>query len=305
MFLILPFTFLLCSQDNVPSWEKEFCASIGCVPWRKLVFTRKCMFGHEGVLNWDDSAGEEAFRNAKDQFWANINGLSCQISLPDPDIYIEKVNWNPQIDAELIKEVDRAYFNPAVNDEATELKDYESSHDNPCKRKNTECGEDLKWETWGTLRGATSTNELVDNPWDRGFTHGSQQMNWQQWRNSGVNNSQSDINPWEQAKNNQLGDPEAYSWGWNSGMSKNVYTNYAGQGERDHVQERRFPDEGRWRYQPKDGRNWNDGCRKRGNFHRGDSGYKSSRYRRDDYQTGHHRSRGRANKGISFAGSRY
>ncbi|KAK4771694.1 hypothetical protein SAY87_032226 [Trapa incisa] len=202
------------SPDNVASWEKEFCASIGCVSWRKLIFTRKCMLWHEGVLKWDDAAGEEAFQNAKNQFWAKINGLQCQISLPEHDIYIEKVNWNPQMDAELIMEVDRAYFNPAVSEEATELNDNVSSNGNPWKRKSMECeGKDMKCEAWGTP----------------------------QWRSPSVNNSQNDTNPWEKG-NNQGGDPGSYSRNWrNWRMWKNLCHNPdAEQGEGNLTKERRF-----------------------------------------------------------------
>ncbi|KAF8395767.1 hypothetical protein HHK36_019718 [Tetracentron sinense] len=43
-------------KPNVPSWEKNV------------------------------SLGEEAFNNAKRRFWAEINGLPYDVSLPDPDI---------------------------------------------------------------------------------------------------------------------------------------------------------------------------------------------------------------------------
>ncbi|KAK4771692.1 hypothetical protein SAY87_032224 [Trapa incisa] len=256
------------SPDNVPSWEKEFCASIGCVSWRKLIFTRKCMFGHDGVLKWDDAAGEEAFQNAKNRFWAKINGLQCQISLPDPDIYIEKVNWNPQIDAELIMEVDRAYFNPAVSEEATELNDNVSSNGNPWKRKNMESeGKNLKCEAWGTRQAATSTNELEDNPWEQRITDGSHHTKWQKWRSSSVNNSQNDANPnpWEKG-NNQGGDQGSYSRDWNRRRWRNLCHNPdAEQGERNLTQKRRFSEGGRWGCQLRESRrNWNDGCTKRG-----------------------------------------
>ncbi|PKI62981.1 uncharacterized protein LOC116188301 [Punica granatum] len=289
--------------DNVPSWEKEFCASIGCVPWRKLLFTRKCMFGHDSVLYWDDSAGKEAFQNCKNRFWAKINDLSCEIALPDPDIYIEKVNWDSHVDPELIKEIDTAYFNPELH-EGAEQKDCESSDENPWDCKRIESGEDLKCEAWSSLQRTTNINETgdshtEDNPWEQGFTRGSEQVNWHHWRSPHVDNSNNDANPWEKGKNKQRGDPEPYSQGWNSRKSKNLYTDYANQGERGPIQERRFSNERRWRDQPK------DGCRKRESFHQGGRGHESSSYRGDGRQTGHEWSQGRASKRVSFAGSRY
>lgn len=94
-------------QPTVPSWEKKFCIVVGAVPWRKVIDTKKIIHLYENVLKWNDSAGEEAFHNAKTRYWEAINGLPCDISLPDPDIYIDKIDWNSEIDPELILDLDR------------------------------------------------------------------------------------------------------------------------------------------------------------------------------------------------------
>lgn len=107
------FYFVEHLQDNVPAWEKRFCYVIGSVPWRKLVNAKKFISCHSNILDWDDSAVEDAFQNAKKRFWANMNGFACDISPPDPDIYIDEVDWNSVIDPELMKELDQAYFAPA------------------------------------------------------------------------------------------------------------------------------------------------------------------------------------------------
>ncbi|XP_021609679.1 bifunctional endo-1,4-beta-xylanase XylA [Manihot esculenta] len=70
------------------------------------------MYCHGNVLNWDDSAGEEAFQNAKKRFWAEINGLTSEISLPDPDKYVDNIDWNPDIDPELITDLELSFFAP-------------------------------------------------------------------------------------------------------------------------------------------------------------------------------------------------
>lgn len=44
------------------------------------------------MLAWDDSAGKEAFDNAKARFWAEINNLPSEIPLPDPNMYIQEVD---------------------------------------------------------------------------------------------------------------------------------------------------------------------------------------------------------------------
>lgn len=65
------------------------------------------MYLYENIVQWNDSAGEEAFQNAKNRFWAKINDRPCDISLPDPDIYIDEIDWNSSIDPELILDLER------------------------------------------------------------------------------------------------------------------------------------------------------------------------------------------------------
>lgn len=61
---------------------------------------KKFIHLYENVLNWNDSAGRDAFSDAKRRFWAEINGLPCDISLPDPDLYIDSIDWDSRIDPE-------------------------------------------------------------------------------------------------------------------------------------------------------------------------------------------------------------
>lgn len=60
---------------------------------------------HKIVQEWDDSAGLEAFQNAKFRYWAKINNHQCDIPLPDPDMYIEEVEHNAVIDPEVIADL--------------------------------------------------------------------------------------------------------------------------------------------------------------------------------------------------------
>lgn len=91
----------------MPSWEKEFCRRVGSVSWKKLLAAKTVKVYNQNVVDWDDSACEEAFQNAKTRFWAEINGLSCDISLPDPDIYIDDVDWNNSyVDPDLLSDLE-------------------------------------------------------------------------------------------------------------------------------------------------------------------------------------------------------
>lgn len=60
----------------------------------------------EHIVNWDDTAGKEAFDNAKARYWAEMNGLQCNLSLPDPDMYIDDVDWEARLDPELYEDLE-------------------------------------------------------------------------------------------------------------------------------------------------------------------------------------------------------
>ncbi|EOA25709.1 hypothetical protein CARUB_v10019062mg [Capsella rubella] len=101
------------SDDGIPVWEKRFCEVIGSVPWQKVVEAADFKSWYSGnVITWDDSACEETFHNEKKRFWSRVNGLRCDVSLPDPDLYISEVDWDTFIDPELIRDLETAYFAP-------------------------------------------------------------------------------------------------------------------------------------------------------------------------------------------------
>ncbi|KAH6779661.1 hypothetical protein C2S52_010898 [Perilla frutescens var. hirtella] len=100
-----------CWQPTVPSWEKEFCRVICSLDWETLLQMKKFVHLYENVTKWDDSAGEEAFCNAKKCFWAEINGLPCDVSLPDPDLYIDKIDWDLETDPDLLPDLESEPLN--------------------------------------------------------------------------------------------------------------------------------------------------------------------------------------------------
>lgn len=65
------------------------------------------MYLYDNVVKWDDFAVKETFDNAKMRYWARINGIPCNLVLPDPDIYIDNVDWNATIDPELIMDLEK------------------------------------------------------------------------------------------------------------------------------------------------------------------------------------------------------
>ncbi|CAJ2671553.1 unnamed protein product [Trifolium pratense] len=104
----------------VPLWEKEFCKSVGSVPWRKVIDVKKSMYLHPNVVSWDDTAVKEAFDNAKNRFYAENEGLPCDIPLPDPNIYIDDVDWNAPVDPELYLDIDIEEARRIMEEEAEE-----------------------------------------------------------------------------------------------------------------------------------------------------------------------------------------
>nr|XP_017250690.1 PREDICTED: uncharacterized protein LOC108221310 [Daucus carota subsp. sativus] len=74
----------------VPSWEKEFTWKVGNFRWEDFVEARKMIFMNKKIMDWEDSACEEAFIAAKKRFWDHYNGYESEVLLPDPDMHIDK-----------------------------------------------------------------------------------------------------------------------------------------------------------------------------------------------------------------------
>ncbi|CAN6904024.1 unnamed protein product [Brassica oleracea] len=110
-------------DDGIPVWEKRFCEVIGSVPWPKVVEATNFKSWYTGnVITWDDSACQETFHNEKKRFWSHVNGVHCDISLPDPDLYVSDVDWDTTVDPELISDLEGAYFTPPDDEVKSGLK---------------------------------------------------------------------------------------------------------------------------------------------------------------------------------------
>ncbi|KAL0012120.1 hypothetical protein SO802_007228 [Lithocarpus litseifolius] len=187
-------------KDVVPLWEKNFCTSVGRIPWGKIVDNKKYIHFQDNVLSWDDSAGKVAFQNAKKRFWAEINGLLCDISLPDPDMYIDEIDWNTNIDPELIKELDEELHNMQ-----------QENNNNPRRRWNQQEPKNLSngHNTWES-RIEQNNGALKERGWGD-----CEENRW------GRNEWDNGDNPWP-VKNKGWGDFENKDWGWNRREPKNL-----------------------------------------------------------------------------------
>ena len=74
------------------------------IPWKQFLEAKKYAYLYNSILNWDDSAAEEAFKTAKDAFYANLQGIPCDVKSHDPDIYNNKIDWNSQENNDLIRD---------------------------------------------------------------------------------------------------------------------------------------------------------------------------------------------------------
>ncbi|KAJ0980887.1 hypothetical protein J5N97_009142 [Dioscorea zingiberensis] len=94
------------SQDaNIPFWEKKFLTSVCSMAWSQLSYAKDSLYLYKNIQEWNDSAGLEAFQNAKSRYWAKINNLPCDVPLPDPDMYIDEVDYDVVIDPELVADL--------------------------------------------------------------------------------------------------------------------------------------------------------------------------------------------------------
>lgn len=192
--------------------------------------TQKFMY-NESVLNWDDSAGKEAFQNAKERFWAHINDFPCHISLPDPDIYIDEINWNAHIDPELITDLESVYFapddgekDPKVWRRFKRLRNLASIPEKECNGNSGsivpwECtnnkevdgalkGKAQSWNQWDNSNGDLRSSKKGHNPWESSFTQGNDVVKdkiwgWKQGDDNSNSNdakkSNDDDNPWKRS----------------------------------------------------------------------------------------------------------
>ncbi|KAJ8573626.1 hypothetical protein K7X08_010137 [Anisodus acutangulus] len=229
-------------ENSVPSWEIDFCKSAG-IPWHKVVSAKKYMYCYDNVVKWDDSAGQEALDDAKRRYWAWISGLPPQSPPPNPDMYIDKVDWDSTIDSELILDLDREYFNP--NEVESSVKSENNlvsgctlvwddktadNGENPWESgsvqgsKTADNGEN-PWESGNVLGSKTADNG--ENPWESGNVQGSKtfknvEQTWNEWGNPAYIK---DDDPWERScpktqgtlKDTPWGDSGNESWGWNTG----------------------------------------------------------------------------------------
>lgn len=227
MWLFLPADIL---KSSLLSWEEKFCILAG-VSWEKVVAAKKYIYCYDNVFKWNDTAGKDALFNAKERFWAMINGLPCDAPVPDPDMYIDKIDWNSKINPGLISDLDKEYFNPdeadnsAPDPTAGRNEKNIGNGENPWESYCVQNTKDLKdvaqdWNSWGLK------SKIVENPWEQRYVNDNGALKDNKWENSGVNSwgCNQGLNNIRQSNNLSI------SCGWNNwdtsfNKSRDVYNN--------------------------------------------------------------------------------
>ncbi|KAG5577633.1 hypothetical protein H5410_057767 [Solanum commersonii] len=77
--------------------------------WKNFLRYKKNTRFYYEILNWDDSAGEKAFYDAKNKFYVEFRNLPFDnLELQNPDLYIDEIDRNPKIDTNLLEELEFA-----------------------------------------------------------------------------------------------------------------------------------------------------------------------------------------------------
>ncbi|CAI9099783.1 OLC1v1036657C2 [Oldenlandia corymbosa var. corymbosa] len=231
-------------QPTIPSWEKKFCKDVGSFDWATLVDMKKYVYLYENVVNWDDSAGKEAFQNAKKRFLANMHGHPCDISLPDPDLFIDEVDWDSEINPELLNDLEdgssvhdmTAETEPVVifgdgllqnqgysvngwGDIEEDMKAAVDSNNNPWLGQTGGAARDKGWGEISYNAGATSMNggEIGAAGWPKWQNQGGSFTGWgnaeEDSKDAWNSNITNHYNPWEQtAQEDGWGHVGAAEW---------------------------------------------------------------------------------------------
>ncbi|MQL89051.1 hypothetical protein Taro_021619 [Colocasia esculenta] len=204
-------------QPTIPSWEKRFCTSVCRIPWRRICETKRLMSYYSNVLDWDDSAGKEAFDNAKSRFFAKINGLTCDISLPGPDIYIDEIDWDAEIDPQLLLDLDKEFVPADMEGKDGKIGFLSSGWDRAIPCTGWGDAEDVTSpvrDAW-TESGWTNSGENGGNVegWDRTNDWGGGAVDSSGWDNGDWNNNSG----WGAGARNDSSGWGAGTWNDNSG----------------------------------------------------------------------------------------
>ncbi|KAL3533694.1 hypothetical protein ACH5RR_007215 [Cinchona calisaya] len=252
-------------QPTVPSWEKTFCKVVGSLDWETILEMKKFAYLYDNVVKWDDSAGEEAFHNAKKRFLANMRGFPCDMALPDPDLYIDKVDWDSKVDTDLLSDLEHKYVVPDMaenNEPVVIFGDSLLCNQGFSPAGWGECEEDFK-------KATNSSSNNHDTPWDQSLCYSRGTAKENGWGDSGNNACVLDVG------SGAMGDT-GWGGGWENSSSWNHHDNRKVEPKNPKGTE----NGGAWR-------SWDANSGKKNNAGRFMSRYKTSRVHGNEQQGGY------------------
>ncbi|KAI3760693.1 hypothetical protein L1987_51091 [Smallanthus sonchifolius] len=176
-------------HQNVPYWEKRFVSSVGSISWKKFLEAKEFTHLYDNIMKWDDYAGEEAFHAAKDRFYAQFHGLPCDVESHNPDLYNDKIDWNAQMDYNLIQDLESEPVPPDDASQHDPVVIFEDILPDPYKDYSPYGwgdSDDMKKDQWGI-----NWDDYIDNGrimWDNCDVAGGN--DWWSWNKDGNNEDQ-------------------------------------------------------------------------------------------------------------------
>ncbi|KAK8949961.1 hypothetical protein KSP40_PGU009295 [Platanthera guangdongensis] len=189
----------------VPSWERTFCTFVCRVPWRKICDAKRMMSTFKNVAEWDDSASRDAFENEKKRYLAKINHLPCDLPLPIPYMYVDKVDFDAVIDPEIAADLERSAFNPDNVNKAVsntpdalahetvvatgwgEAENSSTNWDRYIEKPASRWGDGItRCDPWGSKTNQSFDANGGDGSWKHGVNWKDQEDPWKQresWKN--------------------------------------------------------------------------------------------------------------------------
>jgi hypothetical protein len=116
------------NQCPVPLWEREFCSYVGGISWPRFCENKHFAYMYKDMEQWEDSGAFENFQSAKSRFWSHYHGQPSDIPLPDPDLYIEKVDHRCKVDPELVADLEKVRLPFEADNESAIVPDKNSQN---------------------------------------------------------------------------------------------------------------------------------------------------------------------------------
>ncbi|PVH34458.1 hypothetical protein PAHAL_8G223800 [Panicum hallii] len=220
---ILTFVFIYAGHKprSVPLWEREFCSYVGNISWQRFCENKRYVSIFPDLEQWDDSGAFENFQNAKARFWANYHGQHSDIPLPDPDMYIDKVDHHCKVDPELVADLDkvRLPIDPD-NNSVMATGSADAGADNMCTQNQSGdwdiCIEkpaevdEWNWEpspgsnaTWGGNNESSSKWGTINFCWGASL----EEPSWHSWSNDHYASNNRYNNLYGSSNNNRYQEP--------------------------------------------------------------------------------------------------